>query len=124
MMTPTLAALSLSGAALAVSICALFAALRTSARSQLKRLSGLSTRLEAVESDSDTMRSELLRQLQRERARANMASMRASRKATAPDERAASSNGSGERTEAEKDEWTRQTNLKILSGEIKLPGRR
>jgi hypothetical protein len=125
-MTPTLAVSSLSGAALLLSIFALCVALRTSARSQLKRLSALSTRLEAVESDMTSMQDELLKQLQRERARANMASLRARQKATEPGEQAASSNGSaapGERTEAEKDAWQREANLRILRGEIKFPGR-
>lgn len=125
-MTPMQVALSLSGAALFASICALCVALRTSARYQLKRLYALSTRLEAVESDMTSMQDELLKQLQRERARANMASLRARQKATEPGEPAASSNGSAaaERTEAEKDAWQRETNLRILRGEIKFPGRK
>lgn len=126
MMTPMQIAWSLSGAALLLSICALCAALRTSARSQLRRLSALSTRLEGVESDMTAMQDELLKQLQRERARANMANHRARLKATEPGEPAASSNGSaapGERTDAEKDAWQRETNLRILRGEIKFPGR-
>lgn len=123
MMTPMQIAWSLSGAALLLSICALCVALRTSVRSQLKRLSALSTRLEAVESDMTSMQDELLKQLHRERARANMASLRARQKATEPGEPGASSNGSGERTEADKDAWQREMNLRILRGEIKFPGR-
>lgn len=109
-----------------LSICALFAALRTSARSQLRRLAALSNRCDQLECDLIETRDELLKQLQRERARANMAALRASRKATEHDAPAGSSNGSGERvmTEAEKDEWQRTMNRKILMGEVKLPGRR
>jgi len=123
----TLIEWSLIAAALSLSICALFVARHTSVRSQSRRLAELSTRVEALESDTDTIRDELLKQLERERARANMAAVRARRKATERDEPAAeSSNGSDGRaqTEAEKDEWQRAMNRKLLLGEVKLPGRR
>jgi len=126
MTTLTPLAWSLIGAALLLSTCALVVALRTSARFLSKRLAALSTRLQEVELDQDSIRSELLKQLQRERARANMQALRASRKATERDEPEESSNGSAGRaqTEAEKDEWQRSMNLKLLTGAVKPPGRR
>lgn len=117
----------LSGAALLLSTCAHVVALRTSDRSLSKRLAALSTRLEAAEAELDEVRTELVKQMHRERARANVASMRAARKATEPGERGgSSSNGSAgyAMTESEKDEWQRSMNLKLLTGEVKLPGRR
>lgn len=126
MTTPTLTMWSLIGAALSLSIFALVVALRTSARSQSKRLAALSTRVEELQSDMDSTQSELRAQLQRERSRANMATLRASRKATERVEAEDSANGSGGRalTEAEKDEWQRTMNLKLLTGEVRPPGRR
>lgn len=121
-----LATLLLSGAALLLSICALSAARRTSGPSLLRRLSALSKSFEDMACDVDSIRSELLKQLQRERARANMATMRASRRATEPAAPEASPNGadgSGAMTEDAKDKWTREMNLKIVRGEVKLPGR-
>ena len=120
--TPTL--LSLIGLALCLSICALCVALRTSARSLLKRLSAHSTRLTEAEQELDDHRSELMSALNRERARANMASLRAKAKATERAEPEASANGSAAMTEAEKDAWQRDMNLKLLTGQVKLPGRR
>lgn len=109
-----------------LSTCALGVALRTSARSLSKRLAALSTRCEEIAAEQDEIRQQLLEELKRERVRTNMARLRANRKATAQDEPAASSNGSAGRaqTEAEKDEWQRSMNLKLLTGEVKAPGRR
>lgn len=127
MTTFMLSLLSLSGAALSLSICALYVALRSSARSQSRRLSELLKRLEELQTDHDSINAELVKQLNRERARANMASLRASRKAPeldAKEEAVGASGKNGAMTEAEKDEWQRTMNLKLMTGEVKLPGRR
>ena len=87
-------------------------------------LSALSTRLTEAEQELDDHRSELMSALNRERARANMASLRAKAKATERAEPEASANGSAAMTEAEKDAWQRDMNLKLLTGQVKLPGRR
>jgi len=118
---------SLIAAALSLSTCALFVALRSSGRSLSKRLAALLTRLENLEADQDSTRSELLTQLKRERQRANMANIRARQKATEQDEPAELLNGSaasGQLSEDEKDRWQRDMNRKILTGQVKLPGRR
>jgi len=116
----------LSVTALAVGIAALFAARRSSARSLLPRFNALCERMTLLESFVETHQDLLKDFLRRERAAANMKKFRERQKATEQDEPVVSSNGSGARamTESEKDEWQRATNLKLLTGEIKPPGRR
>jgi len=126
MTTLTFGLLLLSFTALGVGTAALFAARRSSARSLLPRFNALSERMTLLESYVETHQDLLKDFLRRERAAANMKKFRERQKATEQDDPAASSNGSGARamTESEKDEWQRSTNLKLLRGEIKPPGRR
>jgi hypothetical protein len=124
MTTPMLIQWSLTSAALCISIYAAFAASRTSGRSLSKRLSELSTRLEELDEGHQLLAAEL----NRVRSRANMDKLRRKREATAAAENgepsgSGSTNGATE-TETAKDEWTRQTNLKIARGEIHPLGRR
>lgn len=115
---------SLTSAALCISIYAAIAASRTSGRSQLKRLSELSTRLEELDEAHQLLHAELNRQ----RSRANMEKLRRKREATEREEDGSrSENGStnGELdNDAAKDRWTRETNLKIARGEIRPLGGR
>lgn len=125
-MTPMLGLWLLSGTALAVGIAALFAARRSSGRSLLLRLTALSERMTQAENFVEMQQDVLRDFLRRERAAENMRKFRQRQKATEPGEPEASANGSAAgdaRTEAEKDAWQRETNLRILRGEIKFPGR-
>lgn len=127
MMTPMLGLWLLSGTALALSIAALYAARRSSVRSLLLRLNALSERLTLAETFAETQQDLVKDFLRRERQAENMRKFRERQKATEQEEPAASSNGSGTgraATEAEKDEWQRTMNMKILTGEIRPPGRR
>jgi len=106
----TLITLSLTAAALSLSIYAAVVARRTSARSLLKQLSALSMRVDSLEDDAANLE-RLTRNLQ---VRANMATMRARQKATAPEEpEERSGNGSAPMSESEKDEWQRRMNREL-----------
>lgn len=117
MPTPTLIALSLSSLALFVATFALVVARRTSARSLAKQLRELSERFSDL---TETVESQSL-QIRNLRSRANMAQAR-EKKANG----AASSGPDAPMidAEAEKDRWTREMNLKIATGEVRLPFRR
>lgn len=115
----------LSSTALVLSIAALYAARRSSVRSLLLRLNALSERLTLAETFAETQQDLVKDFLRRERQAENMRKFRERQRPTGPGEPAQLSNGSdaAERTEAEKDAWQRETNLRILRGEIKFPGR-
>jgi hypothetical protein len=104
-MTPTLATLLLSTAALCVSIFALFVARRSSARYHLKRLAVLSAQLAEMDETVAT----LATALNQERSRARMREVRQNRKATAPDEPAALNGGESP------DEWQRRMNRELAA---------
>lgn len=95
----------LTGAALSLSIFALVVALRSSARSHLRRLAVLSAQL----ADLDETVATLASALNRERAKSNMRELRASRKATAHDEPA------GPNGAESPDEWQRRMNRELAA---------
>lgn len=107
MTIPTLIALLLSGTALVLSTVALFAALRSSARSLRKLFGALSDRFTEVEHQAQLMHSRILSI----RSQVNSVG-RKSVKSGDPELTAAG-------IEDQKDEWTRAMNLKIARGEIK-----
>lgn len=117
MTIPMLITLSLSLTALAVSTFALFAARRSSDRSLQKRLQELSMQhselAETVESQSLAIRNL--------RSRANAAMARAKR---ASDAESADQGSNSIDPELAKDDWQREMNLKIATGQVRMPGRR
>jgi len=126
MTIPMLGLLSLCVTALALSIAALFAVRHSSAQSLQLRLNALSERMTLQENYVETHHAMLKDFLRRERQSETMRKFRQRQKATEQEEPEASSNGSAGRaqSEAEKDEWQRAMNLKLLTGEVKAPGRR
>jgi len=123
-MTSMQALLSLSSAALCISTCALYVALRSSARSQSRRLSALSTRLDHTDALIDLLQVTFKDLARREQARLTMQRLRANEKMEPREaDTFPGSNGQSqpltEDVEAAKDRWQRETNLKIARGEIK-----
>ncbi len=112
MTTLTLTAFALSVLALCLSIAAWFVALRSSGRTLSRRLDELSTRFSAVEDHCEAQSSRI------KSIRAQVNASNSSRRAN---------NELEELTpvtiEAQKDRWQREMNLKIATGQIKVPGR-
>lgn len=113
MTTLTLATLSLSILALSIATCALLAARHSSARSLLKQLTALSERLSDLSEAHETMSL----QFRNLRSRLNMQAMR-SKKANS--ETPADQDTPRIDPEAEKDRWTREMNLKIATGQVRV----
>jgi hypothetical protein len=112
MTTLTLTALLLSFSALCLSTVALFAALRSSGRTLSRRLDELSTRFSAVEDHCEAQTS----RIKSIRAQVNAANSSRSANREPPELTSAT-------IEARKDQWQRETNLKIATGQIRVPGR-
>lgn len=106
MTIPTLAALSLSILGLLLSIAALSVALRSSGRSLVRRYLALSERF-----------SELETAMEAQQGRVKSLSVRLS---NAKNRNGAESESNTPMTERDKDEWQRQTNLRIARGEYRM----
>lgn len=113
----TLAMSSLSVLALFLATFALRAALRSSDRSLSRRLTALSEQLSELTESHEI----LTAQFRNIRSRLNMAKAREAKANGATRSDPATP---GTDPEAEKDRWTREMNLKIASGEVRIPGRR
>lgn len=112
----TLATLSLSISALCIATYALLVAHRSSDRSLRKALTELSERFSELSESHEAV----TLQFRNLRSRLNMAILRDKR--ANPAESAAPDTPKID-AESEKDRWQREMNLKIATGQIRMPGR-
>lgn len=117
MTIPMLLQWSFTAAALCISTYALVVARRTSDRSLIRRLQELST----LHSELTETVEKLTLRLRNLGARMNM---QAYREKKANGEIPSAQDGATTDPEVEKDRWTREMNLKIATGQVRLPGRR